>query len=260
MRICQLASGSKGNAIYIESDTTRILIDAGLSARELSRRLEGIGVAARDLDAIVVSHEHRDHCIGAGPLCRRYSLPLFCLPQTFEALPSIGTVDYCALEAGESLHVGDVSVEAFPVTHDAVAPVGFVLSSGGVRVGIATDLGVVTRLVLERLQRCQVLVIETNHDEKMLHDGPYPWHLKQRVRGRHGHLSNHQAAELLQELIWPELQAVFMAHMSETNNTEELARESVQQALNARAGCNPRLIAGQVAVASESFSCSKNIC
>lgn len=255
MRICQLASGSKGNAIYIESDTTRVLIDAGLSARELTRRLEGIGVAAQDLDAIVVSHEHRDHCLGAGPLCRRYSLPLYCLPQTFEALPSIGRVDYCALDAGECLRVGDVEVEAFPVTHDAVAPVGFVLSAGGVRVGIATDLGVVTRLVLDRLQRCQVLVLETNHDEQMLHDGPYPWHLKQRVRGRHGHLSNHQSAELLQELLWPELKAIFMAHMSETNNTEELARESILGALNTRKCCRPHLIAGQVGVVSECFSC-----
>ncbi|MCA1796355.1 MAG: MBL fold metallo-hydrolase [Geobacteraceae bacterium] len=255
VRICQLASGSKGNAIYIESDTTRVLIDAGLSARELTRRLEGIGVAAHDLDAIIVGHEHRDHCLGAGPLCRRYALPLYCLPQTFAALPSIGEVDYCTLGAGERLNVGDVAVEAFPVTHDAVAPVGFVLNVGGVRVGIATDLGVVTRLVLERLQRCQVLVLETNHDEQMLHDDPYPWHLKQRVRGTHGHLSNHQAAELVQELLWPELKAVFMAHMSETNNTEKLARESMQCVLNAQACCTPRLIAGQVGVASESFSC-----
>ncbi|MDY0291525.1 MAG: MBL fold metallo-hydrolase [Desulfuromonadaceae bacterium] len=255
MRICQLASGSKGNAIYVESESTKVLIDAGLSARELTRRLEGIGVAAQDLDAIVVSHEHRDHCLGAGPLCRRYGLPLYCLPQTFEALPSIGVVDYCALNAGERLRVGDVAVEAFPVTHDAVAPVGFVLSSGGVRVGIATDLGVVTRLVLERLQRCQVLVLEANHDEHMLHAGPYPWHLKQRVRGQHGHLSNRQAAELLQELLWPELKAVFMAHMSETNNTEELARDSFQRVLSTQGRCSPRLIAGQVAVASESFSC-----
>jgi len=151
--------------------------------------------------------------------------------------------------------VGDVEVEAFPVTHDAVAPVGFVLSAGGIRVGIATDLGVVTRLVLDRLQRCQVLVLETNHDEQMLHDGPYPWHLKQRVRGRHGHLSNNQAAELLQELLWPELKAIFMAHMSETNNTEELARESILDALNTRECCRPHLIAGQVGVVSECFSC-----
>lgn len=255
MRICQLASGSKGNAIYIESAATRLLIDAGLSARELTHRLEGIGVAAQDLDAIVVSHEHRDHCLGAGPLCRRYNLPLYCLPETFAALPSIGKVDHCALDSGGYLQLGDVAVEVFPVTHDAVAPVGFVLNAGGVRVGIATDLGMATRLVLERLQHCQILVLETNHDEQMLHDGPYPWHLKQRVRGRHGHLSNNQAAELLQDLLWPELKAVFLAHMSETNNTEELARERMQRALNTKGCCRPRLIAGQVAVASESFSC-----
>ncbi|MGC9518501.1 MAG: MBL fold metallo-hydrolase [Desulfuromonadaceae bacterium] len=255
MRICQLASGSKGNAIYIESNDARILIDAGLSARELTRRLEGIGVAAADLDALVISHEHRDHCLGAGPLCRRYGLPLYCLPQTFAALPSIGNVDYCEMDAGTCLRLRDLEVEAFPITHDAVAPVGFVVGSGKTRIGIATDLGVVTRLVLERLQRCHVLVLETNHDEQMLHDGPYPWHLKQRVRGRHGHLSNAQAAELLQELLWPELKAVFMAHMSETNNTEELARAGVEQALQARGCCRPRLIAGQVAVASECFTC-----
>jgi phosphoribosyl 1,2-cyclic phosphodiesterase len=148
MRVCQLASGSKGNAIYIESNDARILIDAGLSARELTRRLEGIGVAAADLDALVISHEHRDHCLGAGPLCRRYGLPLYCLPQTFAALPSIGNVDYCEMEAGISLRLRDLEVEAFPITHDAVAPVGFVVGSGKARIGIATDLGVVTRLVL----------------------------------------------------------------------------------------------------------------
>lgn len=255
MRICQLASGSKGNAIYIESDAVKVLIDAGLSARELTRRLEGIGVAASELDAIIVSHEHRDHCLGAGPLCRRYSLPLYCLPQTFAALPSIGAVDHCAIEAGEILRLHDLEVEAFPVTHDAVAPVGFVLTLGAVRVGIATDLGVVTRLVLERLQRCHVLVLETNHDEQMLHDGPYPWHLKQRVRGTHGHLSNHQAAELVQELLWPDLKAIFMAHMSETNNTEDLARKSIERVLSTQIGTCPRLIAGQVGMATESFSC-----
>jgi phosphoribosyl 1,2-cyclic phosphodiesterase len=255
VRICQLASGSKGNAIYIESNDARILIDAGLSARELTRRLDGIGVCAADLHALVISHEHRDHCIGAGALCRRYGLPLYCLPQTFAALPSIGTVDYCAMEAGAPLRLRDLEIEAFPITHDAVAPVGFVLGAGKTRIGIATDLGVVTRLVLERLQRCHVLVLETNHDEQMLHEGPYPWALKQRVRGRHGHLSNTQAAELLEELLWPELKAVFMAHMSETNNTQELARTSVEQVLQARGCCKPHLIAGQVAVASECFAC-----
>lgn len=255
MRICQLASGSKGNSIYIESDCTKVLIDAGLSARELARRLLEIGVAAQDLDAVIISHEHRDHCIGAGPLCRRYNVPLYCLPQTFAALPAIGAVDYCALETAGVLCLRDLRVETFPIAHDAVAPVGFVLTTDRARVGIATDLGVVTRLVRERLQRCQVLVLETNHDEQMLHDGPYPWHLKQRVRGRHGHLSNTQAAELLEDLLWPELQAVFMAHMSETNNTEELARQRMDRVLNGQNCCRPQLIVGQVAVASESFKC-----
>ncbi|MDY0211650.1 MAG: MBL fold metallo-hydrolase [Desulfuromonadaceae bacterium] len=255
MRICQLASGSKGNSIYIESDSTRLLIDAGLSARELTRRLLEIGVAAEDLDAVIISHEHRDHCIGAGPLCRRYNLPLYCLSQTFAALPAIGAVNHCVLEIAGVLRLHDLEVETFPVTHDAVAPVGFVLTAGGARVGIATDLGVVTRLVRERLQRCQVLVLETNHDEQMLHDGPYPWHLKQRIRGSHGHLSNNQAAELLGDLLWPELQAVFMAHISETNNTMELARQRIDRVLNEQNRCRPQLIIGQVAVASESFNC-----
>jgi len=255
VRICQIASGSKGNSIYVESDSSRVLIDAGLSARELTRRLLAIGVAAQDLDAVIISHEHRDHCSGAGPLCRRYNLPLYCLPQTYAALPSIGAVDYCALETAGVLRLRDLEVETFPVTHDAVAPVGFILTAGRVRVGIATDLGVVTRLVRERLQRCQVLVLETNHDEQMLQDGPYPWSLKQRIRGRHGHLSNNQAAELLGDLLWPELQAVFMAHISETNNTVELARQRIDRVLNGQNSCNPQLIVGQVAVASESFEC-----
>ncbi len=255
MRVCQLASGSKGNSIYVESDNTRVLIDAGLSARELTRRLLEIGVEAQNLDAVIISHEHRDHCSGAGPLCRRYNIPLYCLPQTFAALPGIGAVDHCVLDSAGVLRLHDLEVETFPVTHDAVAPVGFVLTAGRSRVGIATDLGVVTRLVRERLQRCQVLVLETNHDEQMLQEGPYPWPLKQRVRSRHGHLSNSQAADLLRDLLWPELQAVFMAHMSETNNTVELARHKLDQVLNGQNGCRPQLIVGQVAVASESFDC-----
>ena len=255
MRICQLASGSKGNSIYIESENTRLLIDAGLSAIELTRRLAHIGVAAEDLHGVVISHEHRDHCHGAGPLCRRYKLPLYCLSQTFAAMPAIGAVEHCVLEMGSRQQVRDLELELFPVTHDAVAPVGFAVSGASSRLGIATDLGVVTRLVQEQLQRCHAVVLETNHDEEMLHNGPYPWHLKQRVKGRHGHLSNNQAAELLKHILWPELKAVFMAHMSETNNTPQLARTSMEQVLQQQNCCRPHLIAGSATVVSECFCC-----
>ena len=256
MRICLLASGSKGNAIYIESRECRMLIDAGFSAKELSRRLEGIGVAADSLHALFATHEHSDHSHGLGPMARRYALDVFIKPETIAALPRLGAIEKLReFETGTSFCCRDVQVEAFPLTHDAASPVGFVIETGEGRVGVATDLGIATRLVQQRLKGCRVLILETNHDEEMLRDGPYPWHLKQRIRSNHGHLSNRAGAALLDELRWEGLEAVFLAHLSETNNNPQLAEAAVGEVLDRQNLCGPQLITGCQGQASVCFNC-----
>ncbi len=245
MRVCLLASGSKGNAVYIESRESRILIDAGLSGRELTDRLEGIGVAGSDLHGLLVTHEHLDHCRGLGPLARRFRLPVYIHPETRRALPGLGRIDELReFDTGTAFQFRDLQIQAFPLTHDAAAPVGYVIETDEGKIGIATDLGIATRLVVERLQGCRVLVLESNHDEEMLRDGPYPWPLKQRIRSHHGHLSNAASARLLQELLGEGLEAVFLAHLSEVNNLPTLAESSASELLGRQSICRPQLILG----------------
>jgi phosphoribosyl 1,2-cyclic phosphodiesterase len=246
MKICLLASGSKGNSLLVESGGTRLLIDAGLSARDLCRRLDKIGVAADSLTALLVTHEHSDHVRGLGPLVRKFKLPVYLQTDLAGQLPDVGHVQ-CVREfaAGEEFVIDELTVRPFAVTHDSLAPVGFTLAGDQGKIGIATDLGVATRLVADCLQGCRALVIETNHDEELLRDGPYPWPLKQRVRSSHGHLSNKAGSSLLNGLLWPGLETVFLGHLSETNNTPELALAAVNQVLAEQNVCAPRVLVGQ---------------
>ncbi|MDY0190356.1 MAG: MBL fold metallo-hydrolase [Desulfuromonas sp.] len=244
MRICQLASGSKGNSIYIESEKTRILIDAGLSALQLSKRLATIGVDIAELDGVFITHEHADHCRGIGPLSRRYSVPIYIHQETYAMLPNVGKIEHCFFDVGQAITCKDIEISSFAITHDAVAPVGFTVDTLAGKIGIATDLGIATRLVQQRLRQCRALIIETNHDEDMLRDGPYPWDLKQRISSKHGHLSNSAGAQLVQELLWNGLEAVFLAHLSETNNTPSLAQRSVRGILQQQNVCLPQMITG----------------
>lgn len=251
LRVCLIASGSKGNAVYLESRDSRILIDAGLSARELTQRLLRIDVDPATLHAIFVSHEHGDHVRGVGPLSRRHRLPVHINPETHQAFPGLGSIPVLEeFDAGESFCCRDLRVETFPLTHDAARPVGYVVETREGKVGIATDLGIGTRLVRERLRGCRVLILEANHDEILLRDGPYPWQLKQRIRSNHGHLSNGACAELLQDLLWDGLEVVFLAHLSETNNRVELALSEAQKVLHAQNLCHPQLIVGRQDVPS----------
>lgn len=252
VRVCLLASGSKGNAIYIETGGTRLLVDAGLSARELTRRLAGIGVAAEDLDAILISHEHSDHLQGAGTMARRYRLPVIVSHVTARAAQrSLDKAELLEFEAGQSLTFRDLLLDPFPITHDAADPVGFLLEGREGRLGVATDLGVATRLVREKLRGSRSLVLEANHDEDLLLNGPYPWHLKQRIKSRHGHLSNADSMELLGELLHPGLEAVFLAHLSETNNDPVLPLTAARELLGGQNACAPRLIVGEQSRSSE---------
>ena len=254
MRVCLLASGSRGNSTLIEADGFRLLIDAGLSGVETERRLATLGLDGEDLNAILVTHEHHDHVGGIGPLARRFNIPVHIDHKTHAALPKLGKIEKLQLfAAGERFSCQGLSIESFSTTHDAVNPVGFVINSSEGRVGFATDLGMPTRLVAEQLKGCRVLVIEANHDEQMLWDGPYPWPLKQRIRGRHGHLSNLETGQLLNDVVWPGLEALFLAHLSEENNCPDLVAEQVRQTLAAH-GCQPKIIVGMQHQASSCFA------
>lgn len=252
MRICLLASGSKGNALYIESGETRLLLDAGLSLRGLKERLAAIEVDATQLDAILISHEHGDHCCGLGPIARGLKLPVCIDPASLTALGNkTGALPMVReFSAGDVIDFRDLHIETIPLTHDAESTVGFVIEGHEGRIGVATDLGIATRLVAQRLQGCRALVLEFNHDETLLRDGPYPWHLKQRIRSHHGHLSNEAGADLLDTLLWDGLEAVFLAHLSETNNTPQHALRAARAIVDRQSCCAPALFVGRQEIAS----------
>ncbi len=232
--ICVLASGSKGNAIYVSDGSTSVLIDAGLSAAEIERRLHSRRLDPGDLDAIVVSHEHADHIQGVGPLSRRYHLPVHINERTFNAARARLGVLYetSQFHPGTPFTIGDLSLHPFSVSHDAADSVGFTVQDGPTKVGIATDLGTPTQLVCHHLKGCQLIVLEANHDLGMLEDGPYPWHVKQRIQSRLGHLSNEASRDLLGEVSHGGLGHVILAHISETNNHPERALSVVREAVS----------------------------
>ncbi len=239
MRFSVLASGSGGNACYVETAQSRIMIDAGLSRRELLRRLELIEVDPRTLDALIITHEHTDHVKGAGPLARLLDIPVYINSPTLKKIvKTLGNISkLVALHTGESITIKDLKVETFTKCHDAEDPMGLIICSNGVRLGLVTDLGRSTRLVEERLKNCHSLIIEFNYDPGMLENGPYPLHLKKRIRGPEGHLSNQQAADLLGAVAHEDLQRVVLAHLSEINNKDERALQEAKDAL-AREGLN----------------------
>ena len=234
--VCPLASGSRGNSIYLSNGTTSILIDAGLSGIELQRRMQARGLFPDRLDAIVVSHEHTDHIHGAGVLSRRYKLPVYMTEKTRHALPAaVGKIaDIRQFAAGRPFAIDGLRIEAFSVSHDASEPSGFIFSGNGLKIGLATDLGIATSLVRERLRGCRLLILESNHDRRMLEEGPYPWPLKQRIQSRLGHLQNEASRDLLGALVHDGLTHVILAHLSQTNNTPEKALTAVAPVLNGR--------------------------
>ena len=245
MRVCLVASGSKGNAVFVESGDTRLLIDAGLAARELIERLAAVGVDAATLNAVLVTHEHGDHVRGVGTIARRLKIPVIAsYPTAREIAPLLKKCEIIEFEAGHSFAFRDLLIDPFPVTHDTVDPVGYLIDGREGTVGVATDFGVATRLVGEKLKRCRSLVLEFNHDEEMLLNGPYPWHLKQRIKSRHGHLSNSDSRTLLAELLHDGLEGLFIAHLSEVNNHPDVAEREARAVLDGATCCAPRLAVG----------------
>ena len=232
LAVCNLASGSKGNATYISDGQTAILVDAGLSGIELQRRLAARNLAPEKLDAIIVTHEHSDHVKGAGILSRRFNLPVYINDKTQAASPGLGRLhEIRTFDCGSTFNIGNLTIHPFSISHDARDPSGFTIGCNGTRVAIATDLGIATGMVKEHLKHCALLVLEANHDPQMLETGPYPWPLKQRIQSRLGHLSNSDSKKLLLELQHDNLQHVILAHLSEINNTPQKAFDEVAQAL-----------------------------
>jgi phosphoribosyl 1,2-cyclic phosphodiesterase len=240
MRFCVLASGSSGNSCYVETDKARILVDAGLTCRETVQRLEQVGVRPEGLDALIITHEHSDHIKGAGPLMRRFGLPLYINKKTLEkGLRIFGKLSRPVfIENGKTFTIKDLSFETFTKCHDAADPIGLTLTCVGVssafngkRLGLATDLGRSTKLVEDRLKGCNALIMEFNYDQEMLELGPYPLDLKRRIKGQDGHLSNKQAGDLLGAISHNNLKCVVLAHLSETNNDPVKAHEEATKAL-----------------------------
>lgn len=249
MRVSVLGSGSGGNATLVEADGVRVLIDAGFSGRDLERRLRSVDVEPESLDGIVITHDHGDHTRGMGILARRFGLPLYLTPVTRQACAKLLNGSERVVEYASTLpfRIGALEVQPFLTVHDAADPVAVTVRhvETGHKLGIATDLGRPTVSVRHELSGCDLLILEANHDEAMLWDGPYPWSVKQRIASSHGHLSNHAAAELACDLHHPGLGAVVLAHLSEHCNSGELAREVVGEALEAAGFDGPLIVAGQ---------------
>ncbi|MFH2044761.1 MAG: MBL fold metallo-hydrolase [Pseudomonadota bacterium] len=223
LKLCMLASGSKGNSIYISDGHTSVLIDAGLSGIEIERRMKANNLAPDNLDAIVVSHEHSDHISGVGVLSRRFSIPVYISHKTQKAASSfLGRItEFINFECGTGFNINGLCFYPFSLSHDAKDTSGFTVSKNKTKIGIATDLGIATTMVKENLKKCSILILEANHDPDMLANGPYPWPLKQRIKSRSGHLSNQDSKILLQEIQHNNLEHVILSHISETNNTPE---------------------------------------
>ena len=234
VKLTILGSGSAGNASYVETDETRVLVDAGFSPRQIRQRLAGIGRAPENLTAILITHEHSDHITGLAGLAEKLRIPVYCNRATMEEIQRTigGHLDFRLFVTGGSFDVGDIAVETFAIAHDASDPVGFLLHTSAGNLGFATDLGHVTQLVLDRIRAANVLLLEANHDVKMLQDCVRrPWSLKQRILSRHGHLSNEAAADCTAEIISAGLRHLFLGHLSRDCNKPELAFEVVQKRL-----------------------------
>lgn len=226
MIFCSLQSGSNGNCIYLETSRARLLFDAGISGVQAQKRLAALGRDIRAVDAVIVSHDHADHVRCAGIFHRKFNLPVYMNEPTHrQAVSFLGEADIQLFRSGKALQFGDVTVETLPTPHDAAEGVAFVITSGGARAGILTDLGHVFKNLPETVASLDAVFIESNYDPEMLENGPYPYPLKRRIRGPHGHISNMESAQLLREC-GGRLKWACLAHLSEQNNRPDLALEA----------------------------------
>jgi phosphoribosyl 1,2-cyclic phosphodiesterase len=230
---CPLASGSKGNALLLGTERTKILIDAGLSFKQLKERLEAINVDVASIDAVVITHEHSDHIKGLEVLAKQLNIPVLANSDTAKAILEHikAPVKFKIFSTGEMFSFGDISLHPFSIQHDTVDPVAFTARLAGKKIGICADLGCVTTLVKMHLKDCDALYLESNHEPSMVHASSRPVVYKQRVLGRQGHLSNQSCAELLQELYHQQLKHIYLAHLSEECNNPEVALKWAKSSL-----------------------------
>jgi len=248
-----LASGSSGNSTLIATERTRLLVDAGLSAREIERRLGAAGETLDRLDAIVVTHEHGDHISGLPVLARRLRRPVFLSELTAPTIAWNGEPPPIELfRAGTRWTIGDIEVSSFSVPHDAADPVGFCFQVQGLKIALVTDLGYIPDSIRFHIRGAHWLLLEANHDLDMLKVGPYPWAVKQRVMGRQGHLSNEAVARFIRHHLDPETRILVLGHLSEHNNHPDLVRLVARQALDSR-GLTTRLVVAEHRQQTEVF-------
>ena len=232
MRFCSIASGSSGNCIYVGSEATHLLVDVGISGKRTESGLNSLGITARDLDGILITHEHADHISGLGVIARKYGIPIYATPGTIEAIQksgSVGKIDsslFREVKEDVKLTIKDLAVNPMRISHDAAQPVAYRISYGSKKVGICTDLGVYNDYTVECLKGMDAVLIEANHDVNMLQVGPYPYYLKQRILGDRGHLSNENSGRLLSRILHDKLENIILGHLSKENNLPELAYEA----------------------------------
>ena len=233
MRLCSLASGSSGNCIYVGSDRTHLLIDAGISAKRIVQGVQELGVKPEELSGILITHEHADHIQGLGVLSRKYNIPIYATAGTIEAISecaSLGEYDkglHRIICTDEEFEISDLHIMPFEISHDATQPCGYVLQKDKKRAAVATDMGTYNEYVVSHLQNLNALLLESNHDVNMLQVGTYPYYLKQRILSNRGHLSNENAGRLLCRLLNDEMKGINLGHLSKENNYDKLAYETV---------------------------------
>lgn len=243
MKFCSIASGSSGNCIFTGSAGTSVLIDAGVSGRRIEQGLNALDLTTRDIDGILVTHEHSDHIKGLGVLARRYAIPIYGTPGTLRAIsdmPNIGKIPKELLHpvhTDEPFVLGDLTVKPFKISHDAAEPCGYRIEHNGKSAAVATDMGCYSEYTVQCLSGLDVLLLESNHDVRMLEAGRYPYYLKRRILGEKGHLSNETSGQLLGHVLHDGMREIFLGHLSKENNYEALAYETVSDEITL--GDNP---------------------
>lgn len=243
MRLCSIASGSSGNCIYVGSEAAHLLVDVGISGKRIEKGLRELGLTGKDIDGILITHEHADHIQGLGVIARKFEIPVYATEGTIRAIKDcegLGKVDgelFQTIQEDRKFTIKDLTVNPMRISHDAAQPVGYRIAYGSKKVAVCTDLGVYNEYTVECLKGMDALLLEANHDVNMLQVGPYPYYLKQRILGDRGHLSNENAGRLLSRILHDELQTVLLGHLSKENNLPELAFESVRMEINM--GDNP---------------------
>ncbi len=229
--LCVLGSGSRGNVSYLRAGGQHCLIDAGLSYTEISRRLAANGLSMQDIRHVFITHEHSDHISALKVMTKRHRMNVYCTSKTYLQISGFLNTQNAVVFSDKPFSVDGLDITPFPVNHDAVDPVGYTFSFHGRKISVTTDLGTAPADVAEHLNNSDILMIESNHDEEMLWNGPYAWPLKERIAGQNGHLSNRQAAELISSLNHSRLKHILLAHLSQENNHPDIAYAAVHDLL-----------------------------